>query len=239
MRRIAAVALHRSAWRRALTIGAGASRDPWATLGIPPTSDLAEAKVAFRKLALTLHPDVSGDAESVARFAEVVSAYEAIADGDVDAGASSRISGSRMRGVRVVGGILVASIDQVRRDANYQVHTIQLALEHEQSTAATSSSSATAEPREASSAATDAISTETVHVVRVSEWDSVGDLRRLVQEQLGLPAQLCYEHAPHSQGGHEFIAPGGVLLGEHLFISDYALKDGDVLHFAVNLSLTG
>ena len=218
-----------------------AHRDPWATLGVEPTNDLDEVKAAYRRLAMRLHPDVSGDEASATRFAEVVRAYEAIVDGDAADAPDRRRASSSMRGVRVVGGVLVASIDELRRDAGYRVYALQLALDREAAAVpppATGGAAASGDGGGASPECT-ALGTETVQLVHASEWDSVGDVRRLVQAQLELPGELRYEHARHNEGGHELIAPGGVLLGEHLFLSDYGLRDGDVLHFAVNLARQG
>ena len=72
-------------------------------------------------------------------------------------------------------------------------------------------------------------------LVHASEWDSVGDVRRQLQELLDLPPGLRYEHGRHREGGHELIARGGQLLGEHLFLADYELQTGDTLYFAVRL----
>ena len=208
-------------------LASSSSADAWATLGMRPTADLDEVKDVFRRLALTLHPDISGDSASAARFAEVVSAYESIVEGD-GSGAGGRRSSSRMRGVRVVGGILVVSIDELRQNPDYGVYALRLALDREGNGNS---------GRDGATSASTAISADTVHLVHASEWDSVGDVRRIVQEQLGLPHRLQYEHARHNEGGHELIAPGGMLLGEHLFLSDYGLRDGDLVHFAVNQRL--
>ena len=72
-----------------------------------------------------------------------------------------------------------------------------------------------------------------VHTVHASRWDSVGDVRRLVQELLDVRAPSGQRHARHREGDLELIAPGGLLLGEHLFLADYDLHDGDTLYFAV------
>jgi len=51
------------------------------TLGIPPSSSLAEIKKAYKVLALKFHPDRNnGDSKSEAKFREVAEAYSALSD---------------------------------------------------------------------------------------------------------------------------------------------------------------
>lgn len=209
-------------------------RDAYKVLDVSPRASLDAVKAAYRQRALALHPDVSGDAGSAERFAEVVQAFEAIVNGSAaDEDAFSRRRDDRStRGARVVGGILVVSIDELRRDPNYEVYCLRLALHGDgEVEGAPHSKDATA--TSAKGDVVDAMSNETVHVVRASQWDSVGDVRRLLQQQLVLPQSLRYEHGRHQEGGLELIAPGGCLLGEHLFLADYNLHDGDTLYFAV------
>src|SRR5204863_8329426 len=47
-------------------------------LGVQRTADEAEVKKAFRRLARTLHPDVSQEPDAQERFREVVEAYEVL-----------------------------------------------------------------------------------------------------------------------------------------------------------------
>ena len=53
-------------------------RDYYDLLGISRTADEAEIKKAFRRLARTLHPDVSEEPDAEERFREVVEAYEVL-----------------------------------------------------------------------------------------------------------------------------------------------------------------
>jgi len=53
-------------------------RDYYELLGVSRTSDEAEIKKAFRRLARTLHPDVSTEPDAEERFREVVEAYEVL-----------------------------------------------------------------------------------------------------------------------------------------------------------------
>lgn len=215
-------------------------RDAYKVLDVSPRASLDAVKAAYRQRALALHPDVSGDAGSAERFAEVVQAFEAIVNGSTaDEDAFSRRRDDRStRGARVVGGILVVSIDELRRDPNYEVYRLRLALHGDgEEEGAPHSEDATATSAKGNVA--DAMSNETVHVVRASQWDSVGDVRRLLQQQLVLPQSLRYEHGRHQEGGLELIAPGGCLLGEHLFLADYNLHDGDTLYLAVRRTSSG
>jgi molecular chaperone DnaJ len=53
-------------------------RDYYELLGVPRTADEGEIKKAFRRLARTLHPDVSEAPDAEERFREVVEAYEVL-----------------------------------------------------------------------------------------------------------------------------------------------------------------
>jgi molecular chaperone DnaJ len=53
-------------------------RDYYELLGVPRTANESEIKKAFRRLARTLHPDVSEAADAEDRFREVVEAYEVL-----------------------------------------------------------------------------------------------------------------------------------------------------------------
>ena len=75
-----------------------------------------------------------------------------------------------------------------------------------------------------------ALSAETVHEVQCSAFDSVADLRMQLQAELDLPERL--RHGIRQNGGHELIYHAQ-LLGEHLFLADYEIEDGDTLYFAV------
>jgi len=56
-------------------------KDPYKILGIEKTADSAEIKKAYRKLALSTHPDKNPDDEkSEEKFKDVASAYEVLKD---------------------------------------------------------------------------------------------------------------------------------------------------------------
>src|SRR5215218_7758702 len=53
-------------------------RDYYEVLGVQRTAGEGEIKKAFRRLARTLHPDVSEEPDAQERFREVVEAYEVL-----------------------------------------------------------------------------------------------------------------------------------------------------------------
>src|SRR3982751_2975497 len=53
-------------------------RDYYEVLGVQRTADEAEIKKAFRRMARTLHPDVSEEPDAEERFRETVEAYEVL-----------------------------------------------------------------------------------------------------------------------------------------------------------------
>src|SRR5213593_4045861 len=53
-------------------------RDYYELLGVPRDASESEIKKAFRRLARTLHPDVSEEPNAEERFREVVEAYEVL-----------------------------------------------------------------------------------------------------------------------------------------------------------------
>ena len=195
--------------------------DPWSVLGVSPTDDLDTCKSAFRRLALSLHPDVSSDPADAEQFAAAVEAYEAITSGVAE---SDRPRRAGPRGVRTVGGVLVISIDVLKKDPAYQVFAVRLRLDGERSDGIDSAVSSSDGTESA------ALSAETVHEVQCSAFDSVADLRMQLQAELDLPERL--RHGIRHSGGHELIYHAQ-LLGEHLFLADYEIEDGDTLYFAV------
>ena len=210
-----------------------ASTDPWAVLGVRPGDDEDDVKDAFRKLALRLHPDVSRDDADAAKFAAVVEAYEAITQGHAHDSRPTRVG---PRGVRIVGGVLLISIEILKQDPDYDVHAVRLRLTDDGAHGSDSSGCGSGGGGSSSSgddgSGSSALSTEAVREVQASAFDSVYDLRIQLQEELELPQHL--RHGGRQGSGHELIYKAQ-LLGEHLFLADYGVADGDVLHFATRL----
>ncbi len=62
---------------------AGAGRDLYGILGVPPDASQEEIKKAYRRLAMKYHPDRNpGDSEAEERFKEIQCAYEILGDPD-------------------------------------------------------------------------------------------------------------------------------------------------------------
>ena len=217
--------------RRCASTSPTAPSSPWAVLGVARGADLDECKDAYRRLALSLHPDTNPSADAATQFLAVVDAYQEIAGGDARGGGAAGPSG-----VRSVGGVLVITIDALRRDPRYAVYTCRLTLEETEGDEGS--------PRDPSpptahddAAAADSLSAEAVHhEVACSLWDSVADLRQQLQHELELPPRLRYDSLRGRSGGHELIYRSQ-LMGEHLLLQDYGVVDGDTIHFAVRQQL--
>jgi len=193
--------------------------DPYTILGVGRSTPATEVRERYLALARKLHPDVTSNPADAMNFAAIVEAYESIRDGDD----GRRLGSGKQRGVRIVDGILVASIEVLKQDPSYDVHTIRLRLE--ESAAAGESDAGAGEPPGASHA----LSIETFHEVLASEWDSVADVKLLLLRELRLEAHGELARGPRSRDELIF---GGQLLGEHLFLADYGVSDGCTLYFA-------
>jgi len=62
-----------------------ATRDYYATLGVPRDADRDSIKRAFRALAATYHPDVSAEPDAEGRFREILEAYEVLSSAEARA----------------------------------------------------------------------------------------------------------------------------------------------------------
>ena len=206
-------------------------------------ADLDDCKDAYRKLALALHPDTNPSPDAAARFAVVVEAYKSIAGGGARGGPAG------LHGAHTVGGVLVITLEALRQDPRYALHTCRLILQAEgalgeQAGPVSAVAAATVEQAGALRAGVggggegscDALSTEHVHAVECSPWDSVADLRQQLQVEVGLPERMRYVNRRGASGGHELIFRSQ-LMGEHLLLQDYGLVDGDRVHFAVRQQL--
>jgi len=223
------------------------SSSPWGVLGVSREADLDDCKEAYRKLALALHPDTNPSPDAAARFAVVVEAYQSIAGGGARGGPSG------MRGAHTVGGVLVVTLEALKQDPRYAVHTCRLILEEDGAPSGRAGpvgavAAAVAEQAGAlhtgggggggGGGSSDALSTEHVHEVTCSPWDSVADLRQQLQVEVDLPERMRYVDRRGASGGHELIFRSQ-LMGEHLLLQDYGLVDGDRVHFAVRQQLLG
>ena len=65
-------------------------RDPYETLGLPNNASAEDVRDAYRRMAKTYHPDVSGSPQDSARFRAVTEAYETLCD-EQWAGGGNRI----------------------------------------------------------------------------------------------------------------------------------------------------
>ena len=72
--------------RRALRHAAQvADRDLYEVLGVDSDASDAQLRVAYRRLARELHPDVNPDPQAQARFAELSKAYKTLSDSEARA----------------------------------------------------------------------------------------------------------------------------------------------------------
>ena len=233
--------------RCATHAGLGHSSSPWGVLGVSREADLDDCKDAYRKLALALHPDTNPSPDAAVRFTAVVEAYQSIAGGGARGGPAG------LRGAHTVGGVLVVTLEALRQDPRYAVHTCRLILEEDIALGGRAgpvgeAAAAVADQAGALHAggggggvgegSSDALSTEHVHEVTCSPWDSVADLRQQLQVEVDLPERMRYVDRRGASGGHELIFRSQ-LMGEHLLLQDYGLVDGDTVHFAVRQQLSG
>ena len=174
------------------------------------------------------HPDVNrGDADAPAKFAEVVAAYEAIERGDEDAPQRRGL-----RGLRAVGDVVIGSIESLRREPALRVFAVRLLLDREEDGGGGKSGSGSDD-----SAAEGALSSEIVREVVASRWDSVEDAKRLAHAAYGLdPPQE--RRAGRGQASSELVSRGR-LCGGHLFLDDYGVNDGDLVHLVVGADDVG
>lgn len=206
-------------------------RCPWNVLGLKRDANIDDCKEAFRKLALSLHPDVNQRQDASARFAEVVEAYRIITgcDADTHRGSSFRDN-------------VVMAVDGLKRDENYAVFTVCVRLDQlgggidpAASSAACSCRSKYGDDQAAlieTQAVTLRANSEHVHEVIVSPWDSVADVRAMVQEVLQIPPNVRLISSRTRGLEHALIYKGQVM-AEHLLVADYELSNGDILHFAM------
>jgi curved DNA-binding protein CbpA len=223
----AAAARRRAGLGRARGAG-GRAAAPHDVLGVGRGASADECKAAFRRLALALHPDVNrGDADAPAKFAEVVAAYEAIERGDEDAPQRRGL-----RGLRAVGDVVIGSIESLRREPALRVFAVRLLLDREEDGGGGKSGSGSDD-----SAAEGALSSEIVREVVASRWDSVEDAKRLAHAAYGLdPPQE--RRAGRGQASSELVSRGR-LCGGHLFLDDYGVNDGDLVHLVVGADDVG
>ena len=89
----------------------------------------------------------------------------------------------------------------------------------------------------AGGAAEGALSSDIVREVVASRWDSVEDAKRLAHAAYGLPAPE-ERRAGRGQASSELVSRGR-LCGGHLFLDDYGVNDGDLVHLVVGADDVG
>ena len=95
---------------------ARAKRDHYAVLGVSPDADRDSIKRAFRTLAATYHPDISGEQDAEERFREIAEAYEVLSRPESRArydrrGSPAREGGGRRRARFGAGDVRVRHVD--------------------------------------------------------------------------------------------------------------------------------
>lgn len=208
-------------------------KDPWKVLGVPRGSNVARCKHAFRKLALSLHPDVGGD---TIRFTSIVRAYQDILakqEGGEDSNQSASHGLSAVAGVRRVGDVLVVSIQALKQDPDYDVFAIRVFLETDQHSWTRGNAEKCS--LDGPAVCEKVVVTNPELEVAASSWDSVADLILKIQKLIGLMEPRLHDNHRHRDRPYELVHRGQ-LLADHLLLVDYDLTNGDKLHFVVKKS---
>lgn len=201
----------RRRWLKALTSTVRPRRSPQEVLGLPPEERFpkrADVKARFRLLAKQLHPDLNALPEAKEQMAELLEAYDALLGGDISGLARSSVAFS----------CEIFEVEELAQDGLHSVYPVQVIFH---SPAAEASSTALQGASLSSSCL-------------ASEDDSVLDLKRHLEQLQGTEWGLS-ERGRDRFGlalGWELVFRGSAL-SYHLFLHDYGIRHGDLLHAVV------
>jgi len=210
-----------------------ASSSPYSILGLSANATRPMIKARFRSLAKEYHPDRNESAHASQKMAEIIEAYDALVGGDL---------AGRMSSGSLVWSIEALSVEELREDGRYDVYALRLALEE-----------ALLEPLPGTNQAVDSFSidhgcnsgevretesdlqpVEAIVPVVASLDDSVLDLKRQLQADHGQEWGISDRPIGRDKvsSGWELVFDGSAL-GYHLFLHDYGLFHGALLHAVV------
>lgn len=232
---------------RCLAVGRAAlqaQRAPHKVLGVPVGASPAAVKARFRALAKLHHPDVQpmgeeSQLQAAARMAELVEAYDALMDDDL---------ADRLQDNAVAASCEAFTVEELAAGGLYDVFALRLLLDTSLlSDGVHPDTAASASPRGAPSTPSGACELVGVasadgggvaHVVANLD-DSILDLKRALQHAhgpgWGLTGRRRDRHGLAS--GWELVFRGSAL-SYHLFIHDYGLGHGDLIHAVVRRGLS-
>lgn len=217
-------------------------KSPFKVLGVSPHATKQDIKARFRALAKLHHPDVSSDPKAAEILAEIINAYDALLGDDL---------AGRIQGNQLAYTCEAFTIDELRADGLHVVHALRIIYDCDGSSSSSSSGyaststqaagtgSSAGEPRDTRESGENrlvaAVDVNDVPLlVSASPDDSVLDLKRALiaahGDQWGLTDRRVDRQGV--AGGWELVF-GGSALSYHLFLHDYEIGHGDVVHAVV------
>ena len=205
-----------------------------AVLNLSQTSTLSDVKASFRALAKIHHPDANNPSSSPDAFQSILAAYQEALEEYDDYNGFTPTSG------KLAVAAEVFTVEEMESMEGYDVHAVRVALEEAAALAVGEDAVSDGGEEVVVAGASSLVASggsrgEPPAVVRCSLYDSVSDLKRALQSFH--PPLLALSGRKLDRDGlyvgwdvlHEGRAMGG-----HLFLEDYGVEHGDVMHVVVD-----